>query len=45
MCELLVGLPDVNVLSVIDVDGVALRVHVESRPERPACRRAAGRHG
>ena len=35
MCELLVGLPDVNVLEVTDVD--RLRVLVETRGPRPAC--------
>ena len=30
MCELLVGLPEVNVLGVDDVAGEPLRVHVES---------------
>lgn len=37
MCELLVGLPDVNVLAVTDIDGEPLRVHVETREPRPAC--------
>jgi hypothetical protein len=35
MCELLVGLPDVNVLAVVDVAGEPLRVHVETREPRP----------
>lgn len=42
ICELLVGLPDVNVLGVIDVDGGALRVVIETRGPRPACARCAG---
>jgi transposase len=37
MCELLVGLPDVNMLAVADVDGEPLRVHVETREPRPTC--------
>jgi len=37
MCELLVGLPDVNVLAVVDVAGEPLRVQVETREPRPAC--------
>ena len=37
MCELLVGLPDVNVLDVVDVAGEPLRVHVETREPRPWC--------
>jgi transposase len=38
MCELLVGLPDVNVLGVDDdLDG-PLRVHVESRTDQQWCR-------
>ena len=35
-CELLVGLPDVNILDVID-DGNRLRVVIEQRATRPAC--------
>ena len=35
-CELLVGLPDVNVLDVID-DGERLCVVIEQRTARPAC--------
>jgi transposase len=38
MCELLVGLPDVNVLAVDDQRGAAIAVHVESRPGRAWCR-------
>ena len=37
MCELLVGLPDVIVLGVDDTGGGPLRVHVETRGERPVC--------
>lgn len=37
MCELLVGLPDVNVLGVEDVAGEPIRVHVESRVDEPSC--------
>ncbi len=42
MCELLVGLPDVNVLAVDDVADGPLRVHVETRRGRPQCRRCGG---
>lgn len=38
MCELLVGLPAVNVLAVEDQHGEPIRVHVESRRSRPTCR-------
>ena len=38
MCELLVGLPDVNVLGVADAPGRPLRIHVEARLSRPTCR-------
>jgi transposase len=37
MCELLVGLPDVNVLAVDDQPGQPLRVHVETCLPRPSC--------
>ena len=37
MCELLVGLPDVNILGVDDNGGGPLRVHLETRGPRPAC--------
>ena len=37
MCELLVGLPDVNVLAIEDRPGGPLGVHVETRGGRPAC--------
>ena len=36
MCELLVGLPDVNVLEVVETD-VGLRVTIETRGDRPLC--------
>ena len=37
MCELLVGLGDVEVLSVDDEGGGPLRVHVRCRAARPVC--------
>ena len=37
VCELLVGLPDVNVLGVDDGPDEPLRVHVETRGLRPRC--------
>jgi transposase len=37
MCELLVGLPEVNVLGLDDVAGEPLRVHIEVRSDRPGC--------
>ena len=37
MCELLVGLPDVNVLAIEDRPGGPLGVHVETRGGRPVC--------
>ena len=37
MCELLVGLPDVNVLGVDDVPGGPLRVHIELRASTVGC--------
>jgi len=37
MCELLVGLPEVNVLGIDDLVGEPLRVHVEVRTSRPGC--------
>ena len=37
MCELLVGLGDVEVLSVDDEGGGPLRVHVRCRAARPPC--------
>ena len=42
MCELLVGLPDVNVLAVIDTPGDALQVMIETREPRPSCPGCAG---
>jgi transposase len=42
VCELLVGLPDVNVLGVDDFDpDEPLRVHVETRGPRPNCPQCA----
>ena len=41
MCELLVGLPEVNVLGVDDGPDV-LRVHVETRGPRPCCGECGG---
>lgn len=37
MCELLVGLPDVVVLSVDDVEDGPLVIHVEQAGPRPSC--------
>jgi transposase len=37
LCELLVGLPAVNVLGVDDERDEAVVVHIESRAERPEC--------
>jgi transposase len=37
LCELLVGLPAVNVLGVDDERDGAVVVHIESRAERPEC--------
>lgn len=38
VCELIVGLPDVNVLGVEDLgSGEPLRLHIESRSGRPRC--------
>ena len=42
ICELLVGLPDVNVLGVIDEPGGALQVVIETRGTRPTCAQCAG---
>jgi hypothetical protein len=42
VCELLVGLPDVNVLGVTDDPGGALRVVIETREPRPACAGCVG---
>lgn len=43
MCELLVGLPDVNVRGVSDDLGGLLRVHVESRAAQGWCRQCGVR--
>ena len=43
MCELLVGLPDVDVLAVEDVAGGPLRIHVRSRPSVAWCRECGSR--
>ncbi len=37
MCELLVGLPEINVLGVADEAGDVLRVHIETRVVRTGC--------
>jgi transposase len=37
MCELLVGLPEVNVLGIDDVAAEPLRIHIEVRSDRPGC--------
>ena len=37
MCELLVGLDDVEIVGVEDRKGQPLRVHIRSRASRPAC--------
>jgi hypothetical protein len=37
LCELLVGLPDVNVLAVVDVADEPIVVHIEARLERVWC--------
>jgi len=37
ICELQIGLPEVNVLGVIDEPGCALWVVIETRGDRPAC--------
>jgi transposase len=42
MCELLVGLPAVTVLAVDDRFGQPLRVHIETRGDRPCCRGCGG---
>lgn len=43
MCELLVGLSEVNVLAVDDVAGQPIVVHIEARLERAWCRRCGAR--
>ena len=42
VCELLVGLGDVEVLGVDDVAGGPLGVHIRCRAPRPACERCGG---
>ncbi len=42
MCELLVGLPEVEVLAVEDVAGGPLRIHVRSRVEQRWCAECGG---
>jgi|GEM_PF-3053013 len=37
MCALLVGLPDVTVIGIVDLEGAELVIHVEQTVERPAC--------
>jgi transposase len=44
VCEVLIGLPDVNVLGVVDHPGGALEVHVESRLNDRECV-GCGRNG
>ena len=43
ICELLVGLGDVEVLGVDDASGGPLGVHIRSGPQRPPCGAAAAR--
>lgn len=43
MCELLVGLPEVNVRGVRDEAGGPLEVHVESRLDQGWCRECGAR--
>jgi len=43
MCELLSGLPAVTVLAVDDCPGQPLRVHIETRGDRPGCAGCGGR--
>jgi transposase len=43
MCELLVGLPDVNVLAVVDVADEPIVVHIEARLERVWCMKCGAR--
>ena len=42
MCELLVGLGDVEVLGIDDESGEPLRVHVRCRSARPPCKECGG---
>lgn len=37
ICELLVGLPDVSVLGVDDIEGEPLRIEIETKRGRPGC--------
>ena len=39
MCELLVGLPEINVLGVVDETDEMLQVHIETRVDRSGCGR------
>lgn len=43
MCELLVGLPDVDVLAVDDQPDCPIRVVIETRTDRPWCRGCGAR--
>jgi len=38
----LVGLPDVELLGVDEVDGESLLVHIEQRLDRPSCPKCGG---
>ena len=42
MCELIVGLGDVEVLGVVDEQGAPLRIHVRCRAPRPPCSGCGG---
>ena len=42
VCEVLVGLGDVNVLGVEDLEDRPLRIHIETRIERPVCLQCDG---
>lgn len=42
VCEILVGLPDVDVLGVEDEAGEPIRVKVETRGPRPSCSGCGG---
>ena len=42
MCELLIGLPDVQLLGVIDVVGEPMVVVIEQRMPRPSCPNCGG---
>ena len=42
MCELIVGLGDVEVLGVVDEQGASLRIHVRCRAPRPLCSGCGG---